>query len=480
MMLTRSQLRVILISTILTPLFLFFAYPSRSSEPSTGRSAWSWLLPSGATSTGAGSSWSSGKVDDNTPRMSTVINHAPGFTIVENVYWRNYTYYFLTDKPWHVPQLKLIASTMNLDRYDGPRPDVGAKILAVRNRAIDSHMDETRELGISTTPEAALEVSKEAVEVPGTHFLLNDADFIGHYYHFIGETFLGAWRIVQNYFYQTGKRIPPFTNMGFLRSYEGDELPGISQDRMWQDHAGANKFFLNAFFPEIKIQTRLDWEDMAATGEMYRFPLAVIGDRYAGHDGPSASWKPWGDVLRLPVHPTWLTELRDRVVKIKRGRKPHVLYLTRQDTTRRLTDQDHSALVYQLRKLEEDGLVQLTIKTFTDGDSFVDQVALIGTVDFFVSVHGNGLTHTLWMNSGKHRAVFELQVKGCIITDYSPLAIAAGVQHYLVTDDIYCTPHTCARRGCKEGVSINVPNIKVKPTVVTDKIRELVAEYKYD
>lgn len=122
------------------------------------------------------------------------------------------------------------------------------------------------------------------------------------------------------------------------------------------------------------MQARKHWEALAATGEVFRFPVAVIGDRYSGHNGPSASWKPWGDVLRLPVYPEWLTELRDRIVKIKRHRKPHVLYLSRQDTTRRLADSDHQALVLQLKKLEEEGLVKLTITMFDDGVDFVDQI----------------------------------------------------------------------------------------------------------
>lgn len=63
----------------------------------------------------------------------------------------------------------------------------------------------------------------------------------------MGEMFLGAWRIVQHYYYQTGKRLPPFTHMNFLRNYNEQDYPDLVDPQwMWQDHAGANEFFLKA------------------------------------------------------------------------------------------------------------------------------------------------------------------------------------------------------------------------------------------
>lgn len=148
--------------------------------------------------------------------------------------------------------------------------------------------------------------------------------------------------------------------------------------------------------------------------------MVVLANRWAGHRGPSAAWKPWGDVLRMPVHPNYLLDLRDRVLKRYRGvvslkavDRPRVKYLTRQDTTRRLTDVSHRSLLNALQRLDDEGLVEFSTLHFVDGDSFQDQLAHISTTDFLVGVHGNGLTHSLWMTPGPCKGVFEMQPKGC-------------------------------------------------------------------
>lgn len=83
MLLTRSQLRIIIISFIVAPLFLLIAFPShKNHDSSASRSVWSWFFPSGDRSLAGSSSNSKG---DGRPHLTKIIAHAPGFTIVENV-----------------------------------------------------------------------------------------------------------------------------------------------------------------------------------------------------------------------------------------------------------------------------------------------------------------------------------------------------------------------------------------------------------
>lgn len=145
--------------------------------------------------------------------------------------------------------------------------------------------------------------------------------------------------------------------------------------------------------PDAEVETRTIWAERSESGKLYRIPLAVLGDRRSGHDGPGSVWKPWGDVLRLPVDKYYLNDLRDIVLdgydgafNIRKGPKPRLVYLDRQDTGRRLIDEDHKRLVRALTELQDDGLVDFEILQFKKGDSFTDQVAQISTIDVSLSV----------------------------------------------------------------------------------------------
>lgn len=180
-------------------------------------------------------------------------------------------------------------------------------------------------------------------------------------------------------------------------------------------------------------------------------------------------------MLRLPAAPEWLVQLRSRILKgykgpvdLKPHKRPHLMYLGRQDTTRRLLHSAHEALVKALKGLEAEGLIDYSFEQFTSATPFEDQVAKVSTVDvgvfphrildrqtdsqILVAVHGNGLTHTLWMEPGPFKAVFEMQPPTCFYVgsnsaqivgwalmrqnDYSPLAVSNGVRHYMTHGDL--------------------------------------------
>jgi hypothetical protein len=47
---------------------------------------------------------------------TTIIAHAPGFTLFENAYWKNYTWYFISSRPWAFPELTMVVT--NVPDYD--------------------------------------------------------------------------------------------------------------------------------------------------------------------------------------------------------------------------------------------------------------------------------------------------------------------------------------------------------------------------
>jgi hypothetical protein len=116
--------------------------------------------------------------------------------------------------------------------------------------------------------------------------------------------------------------------------------------------------------------------------------MGILADRRGGHSGPSAASKPFGDSLRMPVSSDWFTNLRDRVlegydgpVSLHKGSLPRIMYLQRQDTSRRLTSEDHARLLVELEKIHNEGLAEVVIEHFGKEIGFADQVAKIATVD---------------------------------------------------------------------------------------------------
>lgn len=145
---------------------------------------------------------------------------------------------------------------------------------------------------------------------------------------------------------------------------------------------------LTAPSPKARIETAVDWHHRRDSDEVYRMPLVVISDRRGGHEGPSASFKPWGDVLRMPVQDNWLENLRDRVLKgytgpvsLQHPDKPRLVYLSRQDTGRRLDDDQHKNLVIALEDLHDEGVIDFTLLQFVDGTPFPDQLAEFSKTD---------------------------------------------------------------------------------------------------
>jgi hypothetical protein len=139
----------------------------------------------------------------------------------------------------------------------------------------------------------------------------------------------------------------------------------------------------------VTIESRTAWEARTAAGKFAVIPLAILSDRTGGHYGPSSAWKPFGDVLRLPVPSDWLTSLRDRLLNDYKGpvslhrsnKTPKVLYLSRQGSGRALAPNDHQRLVDSLKELQEEGLVDLEVTTFSSAIPFQEQVAKVSTSD---------------------------------------------------------------------------------------------------
>lgn len=77
-------------------------------------------------------------------------------------------------------------------------------------------------------------------------------------------------------------------------------------------------------------------------------------------------------------------------------------YIDRQNTDRKLPDEHHSWLVETLQSHASVSFVQLHMEDM----SALEQIQKASRCDFMVGMHGNGLTHTLWMKPGSYVVEF--------------------------------------------------------------------------
>ncbi len=160
------------------------------------------------------------------------------------------------------------------------------------------------------------------------------------------------------------------------------------------------------------------------------------------------------DAFHLPVLSNWLSTLRSRLLtgykKLRIGPPtglPIVTYVSRQGRTgSRFSRADHELLVRALSKLEDDGLAIVRVEELEHEDK-PTQIARISQTTVLISIHGNGITHLLFMEPTLRSAIFEVQPHDAHMDDYPILAEAVGIPHWIMQRDKFCTRSECGGRG---------------------------------
>ncbi|KAF9075386.1 hypothetical protein BDP27DRAFT_1415184 [Rhodocollybia butyracea] len=267
--------------------------------------------------------------------------------------------------------------------------------------------------------------------------------------------------------------------------------------RGWRDDPGFNSYFLRAAFPAMSVEHQEDWNDrVAATTHSSRdrawlFPLVILVDRSAafredmtgGHTQRTAAqaweymrnlgrlrgervggfWEPLRDaVLRFAGAGDVLAEYRamemllggtednhadfsiedgalDAPLELPMPSKVVVTYISRQGGSRRkLTPDSHESLVTALEELANRKDFELNVmkaETLTKDE----QLQVIGRTTILLGVHGNGLTHLLFMPPTRVSAVIEIFYPGGFAHDYHWTSRALGMPHFAVWNDTYHT-----------------------------------------
>ncbi|ORX35950.1 hypothetical protein BD324DRAFT_629619 [Kockovaella imperatae] len=413
--------------------------------------------------------------DGPEPVRTEVLSHAPGWTIFDSIYLFNGTWYIVTDNPSSIPLLRMMVSTGN-EIWNG-------------EEEIKSREPTEKDMRIIFPSEARKLWGTTVSTVDGPTMLINDPpQFLDHYYHFCAELLVGLWRTYASLdptITSAGiTHLPPPARMMFPHTAAGK----------WNDYAKMNSFITRAIFPSMSFEFQQDFLDRADTARAFVFERVVFADRAAAFRGPEfqRTWRTAAEAMTLPGSVGWWSPLRKNLIEFvlagsnedalepelsqidaiygdnakadpsteidiealeeqeeameealeeKQAQqakqkqvvagKPVITYVSRQEWGRRmLRTEDHQALVKELETLREKYGWEVNIVSM-DKLSREEQIRLSARTTIMIGLHGNGLSHLLWMNAANPRAtVIEFFFPGGFAEDYEFTARALGIKHY--------------------------------------------------
>ncbi|THU85121.1 hypothetical protein K435DRAFT_686234, partial [Dendrothele bispora CBS 962.96] len=406
---------------------------------------------------------------------TTILHHAPGWTLFRDVYMSNGTLLILTpdrDTPNHldfikrIPEFRMVTST-GLPASPGNEAE---REPTERDMAFITSKDAQENWGTLKTNgkgETKL-IGHRVLSVSGSTLLPNDPpQFLKHYYHLVAELFLG----VQAFWYGTfaGNATPlsvqdykpfsdsPSSNSFVLRQQSGSEG--------WRDVLGFNAFFLRTTFPEMAIEGEEDWVDRvrATSGSSgaHHIPLLLLTDRSAafretmcGSRSQRTASEAWEymrgrGLLAKSEEGKEKMEVRERIWTVAGFRKgvaasdvvqvhgiagqghkgidaegSRALALVNK-AWKRLVRRQWEFVFMELEKIGRDEQIRVAAKT-----------------DILVSIHGNGLSHLVFMQPSPVATVIGIFYPGGYAHDYSWTTRALGMEWWGIwKDESFTHPH---------------------------------------
>ncbi|KAG6901923.1 hypothetical protein C0995_006634 [Termitomyces sp. Mi166 len=339
--------------------------------------------------------------------------YSPGFTLLDNLYLRNGTFYAITKDVSKFPPLA--------DMISAPR-ELGENVDTTPTN---------KQMQFLSADNVESILGKHAIRIEGLSIVVYDPpQFMTHLYHWWGEIILGAWRILS---FEGGKTKEVPMPRRFL-------LP-FSVKGKFRDPAGVNAPLMRAAWPSAQIEESDYWEDLITLDATVVFDRLMLINRPAAHRqyvdvdpllplslpsvpsllDPSRSvvltnfaspmggrWnKMIAGTMDITVADNFWEPLRKTIVSNLVGHlpspepthgaqeslpKPLVMYVSRQRAnSRRLAVKDHEALLGALRNLEEQGVCEFR-EARMEEMSLREQVELAARSTIIIGVHGNGLT----------------------------------------------------------------------------------------
>ncbi|KAK7019144.1 hypothetical protein R3P38DRAFT_2981304 [Favolaschia claudopus] len=392
--------------------------------------------------------------------------HVHGFTVFDNIYLRNGTFYVVTEDAADLPPIERLLSRP-LERKPG----------------VDT-TPTNEQLQFITPGEAESVLGTRLTHIQGFSVIIYDpSQFMKHFYHWFGEIILGTWRVYSHLLLPQ-----PSSTASPLPFPQRFILPFISNEE-WRDRSGMDGPLMRAAFPDAAIQQATYWEDLKKLGTTVAFERIILVDRSAAHRHPfSGLWfkmiagtmnisapQDFWNAVRISL---WRNILTPEFIAYNISNPsslPLVTYISRQGSGRRLTAEDHDGLIVALGDLAIQGVCEVQIAVM-EKMSLVEQIELASRSTILLGVHGNGLTHQLWMPPSSRSTVIEIFIPNGYVFDYEILARNMGHRHYAVWNDTLLTySEGTYHKEVKYPDGFHGKTIPVHAETVTRIIRERLA-----
>ncbi len=369
------------------------------------------------------------RITENNFPETVVRAHLPGFTVLENVYLKDGQWYLVTDKD--IPPV--------------------------------TQMAQATKFNLMTKVEALQTFGNSYVStVTGDSYLFSEPKPMlmqAHYFH-IQEFIMGMVMINSLANISTNPRLLLFPTQ-----------EDTTETRVgWRDVPGLNHRLLTLLFPNanyIAAEAFDRWYNQVPFTRL--FERIVVADRQSAHAYPlNTYWN--GMYLHLQValagKPIAWPEIRDRVLRtlgvVTDRKRPAITYMSREhDGNRKFEEETNMQLKEGLKQFEPDYKTNYVIMAPIP---FWKQVELIAQTDVLVSIHGNGLTHAIWLQPGS--TIIEIFPNRNFVRDYECISTLLNLNYYAMHDNIVYEREEIVAKGFDNHL-MNTPPDPVKLHVPT-------------
>lgn len=433
-----------------------------------------WIPPDGHSipaSKPMNSSRAFGVVHGEKQPRTKVINHAPGWTMFDNIYMSAGTMFVVADA-----EQEMVEKDGWYNGYPLRRMMISTgKPAYATEESMKEREPSDKDLFFISREEAVSRWGDQVYEIEGHSWLFWEApQFYSHFYHFVAESLFGFWAFhagtLDAHITARGETTAPLPSRAIFPFCKPENI---------RDSSKFNMLYMKAAFPATTLETSSDWEDrihFTRDGtRAWRFAHATLGDRSASFRGricglqnqriaaearqvtEARTTRWWWEPIRRAVlrHARVSEEIIDIVINsnarfddapttggiggemrsIPKKETPIVItYISRQGGRRSLLEDDHIRLVTELTRLcEKRGWEFNHVKAQLLTQE--EQLALAAKTTVLVGVHGNGLTHLLSMAPTMLSTVVEIFGKPGFAHDYEWTARTLGMKHYGIWND---------------------------------------------
>ncbi|KAF9239881.1 hypothetical protein BU15DRAFT_87881 [Melanogaster broomeanus] len=353
---------------------------------------------------------------DEIPTTS-LIEHVPGYSIMDNVFMLNGTVFIVTDDPLFPPLGSIASSSQN-----------------------PHELPEASDWQILSSNQAREMLGKYGGLIHGVSWLVTEASpsnytlfSLWRTYSSLNASISGSETITlpppRRIFYPN---ILPFTG-------ERPEVNGpiILRHR---SPSGFHPFHPKAAFPTLGLMYKEDWEDYAFMHVPFVMRRLVVADQGAARrsrgDVPSfaiplvelEASKQWWEPIRLNM--ARFLNLVDQAPKQSQRSetKMVITYLSRQDaaTGPKLRNSDHKALVKELNNLGNG----YTVYIIPSEAPWTQRMSAIAQSTTLIGVHGEHLADSVYMVPSSHSSLMEIFPEGIFTRDAEISMTALGISYF--------------------------------------------------